>query len=325
MLSIPRQRDWEKLNSQLGSRLQKLFSEKELAWSPKNQVQVYQGAEHALCVIAESMVSHFSHKRAMSFISPCGYHFRNIQVELSRQGLNVGLFKQLEEFPEEIPKGTLFVAIEKEHPVTAEKYSWEGLRDKLNLKKVYTVILSHQCDELIEPMPYEIVIHPVSASRAYALLGSRVRLKPLSVRTIDWSDVEPDEFIRSSKQKEFPSKVVEFERSPLHEGTSLFQEEQERNYDRALLYWEDIAASALVDSLKTVNKELKGVEAFYQKAEGYMQDEMAALLSQLTPAQRRGLLIVDAGYIEKISPEVLAQNVGKAYKNLKVRQKISIP
>lgn len=241
---------WKNLNSKIAKSL-KLES---------TEVLSFLGTHHALKEISTGLSHLFMHKMAIGVVTGCDYFVDQVSKDFSKLGYKIqstsaSTLKDPKAWVESLSKETLLVLFAEDHPITGEKFETTELRSLLSAKKIFSVGISHRRQFYIalptKVESYEVKVWSAGSGRAVALLGDRAKLlTPISAH-INWDEYSFDSFeLPINERKEDKAAVEKFENSGFVNCAPFFKAAQARLYDRAVLVWTDLDASALIDRLK---------------------------------------------------------------------------
>lgn len=300
---------WSRLNQNLS---EQLIQRSQSGLSQHNQkasnyrVLAYLGVFHALEEIVTGLAKLYPHKRKVLYFTNQSPFFSSVALGLARDGLMVEGVESVEKLKSAIEisgKELLLVMTAADDLVTAEIFNTHDRNVALKEQKIFNVVVSHQ-KHIYEPFPetlhpFDIFIHSCGAHNAIAILGERAKINPIVASRINWSSKLNCDFELYYGSKLPDSRVVlDFESSELQLDKSqlfkpLFNSAHPRVYDRAVIYWEDLDGSAVIEEMAKAGY-LVGSQLETTSSCRWLLNPFKWLKQKgLSDNQLRGLVIVD--------------------------------
>lgn len=296
MIDLPYLEKWEVLHKKLSGLL-------------------YFGITHGLFEYTLGLAQLFTHKKTVVVVEGQTFYFEDVLPQLLQSQLNLvrvkhSEIKSAEEFVKNLAADTLFVLHADDHPVTGEIFPSLELDKFLAAKRIFSIRISHavhryRAEEL---QPYTVLITKLSADRALAKVGTRVKGKPLMAHRLPWNIEEELAHLLPvlSPKKEYKTEIQNLE-SALGSVAPAFLSTENRIYDRILLVCKGLHAHSVKEllALEKIQTETLTTadQGFYKNIEGWWSKDLPANLV-------RELLIVSAenldfSHLQKSFPQIV--------------------
>ncbi|MBX7230757.1 MAG: hypothetical protein K1X29_01595 [Bdellovibrionales bacterium] len=236
------------------------FAAQELRLKEKfGAVRPYGGLALALTDTLLGLTRQFPHKKKVLCFQSIPI-FQSAMMMLSRDGYNVNTFglshaKDAEFWKSHLDPQTLFVAVSEDDPFLGKLFNWSELERLTAEKKIYLIKVSHH-HHRYSPLPdkYERTIlrfNAISPTLTLVLLSERLKL----VSTLGEDQIFPEDtknLIRKYKPRGFisPKLIEDFESKKPAGSLAVFsKEDDQRIFDRAVIYWPNLDGWAVVQRL----------------------------------------------------------------------------
>lgn len=282
---------WEKLNECLGG-------------------LVHLGVSHAIYEVIHSLAQTYSHKKTILIVDGQTHHFDDLLGYFYKETYQVLRFSkdQMDEIEKTIQEKSAeiaFVLHAADHPVTGQIFDFQKLDQILNSKRVFSVMVSFQYHIHHDYLPnaFSVWIQRLNEDRSLTRFGNRVKLKPVLSHKLNWKSADQELLLIQQLQKKSVAEdkdLVTALESQL--GTAFFKAEL-RLFDRLVLCYQDLNASALRDQLKKRNIQSDCVNSCQWN---FMSDLNKWWRPELTESEIRGLIII---FIGSHSLDVLQKSI----------------
>ena len=235
---------WDHLNEQVKS---------VLGLSSDASLRTFLGARHAVIEVCMQLAQIYSHKRSIAVVKGATPAFEHVISWFMKEGFHVQQIdgKKLttetstQQWIDGLNKDTQFVLWAEDHALTAEYHHLDGIDQKLNEKKIFSLCLSHarHLTEAGRLRPYTALICSFGVGLAVVQLGERLRIQSIIASQVPWDE---DKVIKKLKQVRRHSSqflVEDFENN--FKPYKYFDDKTERTFDRAVLCFPHLSGEAI--------------------------------------------------------------------------------
>ena len=309
--------DWPKLESWYDAN-QEL--EKSLGF-PKDGVslRLFQGLQMRLLEVCLGLAQVFPHRKIVATHKKFTPFFDAVSVQLSKRGFKVEDLSELSqdqitEFFSANKKDLLLCLSSIDDPCLGVLSDTHGhLKEQSEKARIFFVESSSltQSFEATEVGKRSIRLVSIDSKTSIGLYGAKVQIKEFIAPSMDWSKFIIDEISESLNTRlEDEKKVVEFEKLGIEGSKPLLSGNENRTFDRALIYWEDLDSSALLGALAA-----KGISTSLSSASLCHWNDRHVwkylLEREYTEDQLRGLLVIPVSSISDELTKNLSQSVNE--------------
>jgi hypothetical protein len=226
---------------------------------PALNIQIYAGVGHAVSEVTKALAKLYTHKKMIAVIEGVDPTFNKVAVAFSEEGFIVKSMSVTEATRAEtwtpLMDELLFVLTSVDDPVTGRLYPLESAA--FTGKRIVRIHVSHEAhrhEPMKRPDPFVANILSLTPDRALMVAGERVKIEPQIAPSLHWipESLESLDDIRKnlrSQSTDFRSDVIKFE-SDLPSGfRAYFKADDERLFDRTVIYHPDFDGSAVIDEL----------------------------------------------------------------------------
>ncbi|MEY4617575.1 MAG: hypothetical protein RJB66_2535 [Pseudomonadota bacterium] len=235
----------------------------------------YQGVGHALIDILYGLKELWPTRKSIALSA-----YGSAVLKESVQGLVLSGVPQvvlespqqenIDEWLNGLPKDLFAAVFVRDHSLTGEILTNDEELLKLNEKRIPHVEIQNgwAWSRAKNPQPFGIQIRVIDASKAVAVLGSRIRLNNHSANLMNWSDFEWEKPILESTvhHREAKDAIISFEQNirNLHSGVRVYPfDARPRLFDRSLLVLDGVNGDFYLHEL------LKNLEAPPLRTSGF--------------------------------------------------------
>ncbi|MCB0365090.1 MAG: hypothetical protein H6624_10230 [Bdellovibrionaceae bacterium] len=243
---------WNILNREL--------TEKLLGEESKQEIRLYQGAEHAIWEVTQGLSRLFPHRRKVLYFQYQDPFHDHAIFTLLRDGfevisLPIDQIDDPKSWQDQIGKDTLMFLYSEDDPILGRRFNFEGVPEICDKNKAFAVKVSHHChlqDEWLNAeSPFAVDIKSFRSDLAVAHLGSKAKIGSAIAPFLEWEAVDVTPVIDDVQTDfdGFNKKVQGLEAAVPGGGQPLWKKGVPRLFDRAVLFWEDMDGHAIIDSL----------------------------------------------------------------------------
>lgn len=247
------------------------FTEK-LSAGCDTEVFPFQTVDQAVFDLCSALALTYSHKMSIAVVENTGPFFHRISVHFSRLGYNVQTYKMnsnesvsesLDDWLAGLKKDTLFVLADLDDVFTGQLFDLSNILAEFEKKKIFQIVLSHsvhRCRAPSDPTDFEISVRQTRSGRVVAFLGSRAKVLPVHVLSLDWSKENTENYALATVLTEEKTRVEKLEAALPAGAKAYFSFDSSRIFDRAVLYWQDVDGYSLADEVcRALGEEMKDV------------------------------------------------------------------
>lgn len=240
---------WEDLNLRL---------EQELKWKGPGHLKLFFGTSLALLEIVTSLQKQFPLRRKVFYCKSLDPLIDSVARHLGREGVAMQPLST-EEWNDnswigKVDKEGLAVLMPIDDPFFGRLYTRSDLQPALAPTKLFQISVSHNFHRSrgVPPLTHPLQIHLLSLNESICMgvFGEKARVPLWLSDTLPWNDELLETAIDVlSEPQENRETVLAFEAKKLAGCEPFFTSENERLWDRAVVYWKDMDGAAFVEEL----------------------------------------------------------------------------
>lgn len=252
MTDWPINRNWEDFNRRLTESVKGL--------GQKEQVRL--GGPLALSVweTVMGLARSFPHRRQIVYFKDQDPVHDHVVMALAKEGYEVIslAFEDLsdpEKYLAALTSQTLLFLYSADDPFFALSYQGLGIEEAATATRTFAVQVSHHShrQKLWSPLrsPYCIQILSYGGDQSCVRLGEKARIAGLVSPLLKWESADLNDLLQQMATIDPGDKtlVKSFEEKKIAGGNPLLSSEQNRYFDRAVIFWEDLDGHALIHFL----------------------------------------------------------------------------
>ncbi|USN46316.1 MAG: hypothetical protein H6626_08810 [Pseudobdellovibrionaceae bacterium] len=223
------------------------------------EAKVYRGLHHALIEVTQGLVKNFPTKKKIFCFKDQDPFLEAPLRELAKQGLPVIRWElsHLEDpskWIEQVDREALMVVYADDDPLLGRVFNTNPLTEALADLRVFRIHASHSQHCYLESPVYadryEVKIMSMNPEVSLVVHGDKARMADMVSSGMYWpQDLYQDVALKFDGDGWRKSTVVDFEKTQAGGFTPVFNPEDLRVYDRAVIYWEDMDGYAFIDEL----------------------------------------------------------------------------
>lgn len=244
---------WQQLNEDI---------ERRLGLNRDGAAKVFWGLSQALLENLISAARQFPLKKKVYFFRSLDPVIDGVMKHLAREGLSLQPmtleeFRQPESWIATIGKDTLAVVAPVDDVFFGRRHDVSAIHEALKAQRILQIFVSHGRHRIdgrpIVESPFDLHLLNYSADICLGLFGERARLPHFMTETLPWTEdmhrriVEILELAAVPERKDL---IRRFESQGLAGARPHFAlDDSDRLFDRAVVYWEDMDATAMIEEL----------------------------------------------------------------------------
>lgn len=289
-------------------------------WNFKNseELHIFPGIHQALMETLLGLSKQFVVKRKLYYLKEVESLIKTQLNYLAIEGFDLVAITldqlESEDWFIEVDHKTLAILLPDDIPLIAQKIEIKNLLSKTLDKKIFCIHFSffqHFFAELSEDVhPYEVHLMSFNKSLSVGRFGERAQIASYFSKNLFWDWEQLKEPLQLLRITENPERVKSFESKSVAGSQPLFLENK-RFFDRALVYWPDIDASALRELvLEKLNLPLDSSDILTSSLIYWGGLKTMNWLKEfgLSLEQIRGLLIISERILTKELEQALVQS-----------------
>lgn len=312
---------WDLLNRELTQRL--------LGEESKDEVRLYQGAEHAIWEVTQGLSRLFPHRRKIFYFQYQDPFHDHAMFSLLRDGfevtaLPIAQMSDPQSWQSQIGKETLLFLYSEDDPILGRKFDFENAVATCDQHKVFAVKVSHHRHRLEEwsglDSPFAIDIKSYRADLAVAHLGSKAKIASAIAPFLEWEGCALDPILKWTIPgvSDWEKTVSAFESALPGGAQPLWGNDCSRLYDRAVFYWEDMDGHSIIYHLAEALGWKLGSPGIEERLETTSLSRWGGLRTMdwlkqqgLTESQIRGTVVLHASVLGEEIKQRLIETVNK--------------
>lgn len=186
------------------------------------------------------------HEPALNILAKEGFEILSLKLDK---------FSVNENWQSEINDETLLVLYSGDDPFLGLKHICSGLEESTQAKRAFSVKIIHQLHRCYSPQvlptPYSLEIWGYGKELSCIRLGERAKLKGIVSPLMNWGEWQWESLVQNLKSVDPGNevRVRTFEEKRLGGAQPLLDPHQARNFDRAVVFWEDMDGHAFIHYL----------------------------------------------------------------------------
>lgn len=231
-----------------------------LAEDSKEQLRLYQGAEHGVWEVTQGIARLFPHRRkVICFRNQDPFHDHSI-FSLTREGfdlvtLPLDLFGRPDKWEEHISRETLLVLYSADDPLVGRSFPSPNIEEHCAKNGTFAVKVRHHDHrgEGFSPLltPFCVEVRSYDSELACAHLGGKAKIGSMIAPFLEWCSESKEAVAKAMKQdsSDGEKRVKKMESSLPGGAQALWQKGERRSWDRAVFFWEDMDGHSVIHYL----------------------------------------------------------------------------